>query len=45
MRTVLEMVQRTDPLAPPDMRPDQYIENRYVREFDESGFIRGLYKQ
>ena len=43
VQIVLDMLARTDPLAPEGMRPEQFIENRYVRELDESGFIRQLY--
>jgi NitT/TauT family transport system substrate-binding protein len=42
VQTVLDTLARTEPQAA-TVKPEQYIDNSYVREMDESGFVRQLY--
>jgi NitT/TauT family transport system substrate-binding protein len=42
VQTVLDLLARTEPQAA-SVKPSDFIDNRYVRELDESGFIRQLY--
>ena len=42
VRTVLDLLAITEPQAA-TVRPEDYIDNRFVREMDESGFIQQLY--
>jgi NitT/TauT family transport system substrate-binding protein len=44
VQTVLDLLARTEPEAA-SVQPDRFIDNRYVRELEESGFIRQLYEQ
>jgi hypothetical protein len=39
---VLDLLAITEPQAA-TVRPEDYIDNRFVREMDESGFIQQLY--
>ncbi len=42
VQTVLDLLAETEPQAA-DAKPSQFIDNSYVRELDDSGFIRQLY--
>lgn len=44
IKTVLDTVVKTYPKAA-SARPEDFIEVGYIKEFDESGFIDGLYKK
>jgi NitT/TauT family transport system substrate-binding protein len=44
VQTVLDLLSRTEPEAA-SVQPVRFIDNRYVRELEESGFIRQLYEQ
>ena len=43
IKTVLDTLVKTYPKAA-NARPEDFIEAGYIKEFDESGFIDGLYK-
>jgi ABC-type nitrate/sulfonate/bicarbonate transport system substrate-binding protein len=43
IKTVLDTLIKTYPKAA-NAKPEDFIEARYIKEFDESGFIDGLYK-
>jgi NitT/TauT family transport system substrate-binding protein len=42
VQTVLDLLAQTEPQAA-EVKPEQFIDNRYVRELEDSGFIRQLY--
>jgi ABC-type nitrate/sulfonate/bicarbonate transport system substrate-binding protein len=42
VQTVLNLLAQTEPQAV-EVKPEQYIDNQYVRELDDAGFIRQLY--
>ncbi len=42
VQTVLDLLAQTEPQAA-SATPEQYIDNRYVRELEDSGFIEQLY--
>src|SRR5581483_2576212 len=42
VQTVLNLLAQAEPQAA-EVKPEQFIDNQYVRELDESGFIRQLY--
>jgi hypothetical protein len=42
VQTVLDLLAQTEPQAA-SATPEQYIDNRYVRELEDAGFIEQLY--
>jgi NitT/TauT family transport system substrate-binding protein len=42
VQTVLDLLAQTEPQAA-EVKPAQFIDNQYVRELEDSGFIRQLY--
>jgi NitT/TauT family transport system substrate-binding protein len=42
VQTVLDLLAQTEPQAA-EVKPEQFIDNQYVRELEDSGFIRQLY--
>ena len=44
IRLALEQIAATDPRAR-NVKPEDFMDNRFVKQLDESGFIKGLYPQ
>ena len=44
LKTVLEDLAERDPRAK-TAKPEQFVDNSFIRELDQSGFIDGLYKK
>jgi ABC-type nitrate/sulfonate/bicarbonate transport system substrate-binding protein len=43
IRTILDAIRDSDPRAA-DARPADFVDDRFVRELDESGYIERLYR-
>jgi ABC-type nitrate/sulfonate/bicarbonate transport system substrate-binding protein len=43
LRTVLESMEKEEPKAK-EAKPEDFVDSRYLKELDESGFINRLYK-
>ena len=43
IRTILDAIRDSDPRAA-DARPEDFVDDRFVRELDESGYIERLYR-
>jgi hypothetical protein len=43
LQVALDLVAEDNPKAR-NARPEEFIDNRFIKELDESGFIDGLYK-
>jgi NitT/TauT family transport system substrate-binding protein len=44
LKTVIEDLAERDPRAK-TVKPEQFVDNSFIRELDQSGFIDGLYKK
>lgn len=44
IKTILDGMAKTDPKMKP-ARPEDFVDSRFVKELDQSGFIDGLYKK
>lgn len=44
LKTVIEDIAERDPRAK-TAKPEQFVDNTFIRELDQSGFIDGLYKK
>lgn len=44
LKTVIEDIASRDPRAK-NAKPEQFVDNTFIRELDQSGFIDGLYKR
>jgi ABC-type nitrate/sulfonate/bicarbonate transport system substrate-binding protein len=44
LRTVLDSIAKELPAAK-DAKPEDFVDNRFIKELDESGFIDGLYAE
>ncbi|MBM4263450.1 MAG: ABC transporter substrate-binding protein [Deltaproteobacteria bacterium] len=44
LKTVIEDIAERDPRAK-NAKPEQFVDNTFIRELDQSGFIDGLYKR
>jgi hypothetical protein len=44
LKTVIEDIAERDPRAK-NAKPEQFVDNTFIRELDQSGFIDGLYKK
>jgi NitT/TauT family transport system substrate-binding protein len=42
VQTVLDLLAQTEPQAA-EVKPEQYIDNSYLKEMEDSGFVRQLY--
>ena len=43
IQTVLDAIADENPKAK-SARPEQFVDTRFIKEFDDSGYIDGLYK-
>jgi len=44
LKTVIDELAERDPRAK-TAKPEQFVDNTFIRELDQSGFIDGLYKK